>query len=110
MVKHITCASVAFLLLAAPAASAQVRTPPDAARGAAVQQRAPHFPQRIRAGVRAGQLTREEVGRIRQHLRQFRAEARRMRQDGTMTPAERTRLRHEMRQVSRQIFRLRHNK
>ena len=110
MVKHITCASVALLLLAAPAASAQTRTPSDPARRQAVQQRAPHFAQRIRAGVRAGQLTREEVGRIRQQLRNLHAQARQMRQDGSMTPAERTRLRHERRQMSRQIFRLRHGK
>ncbi len=109
MVKHITCTSIALLLLAAPV-SAQTRTRPDPARRAAVQQRAPYFPQRIRAGVRAGQLTREEVGRIRHQLRTLHAQARQMRQDGTMTPAERTRLRHEMRQISRQIFRLRHNK
>ena len=107
MMQHLTFTSATLLVaLAAPAAAQVPAAPRPHAQAAA--PRAPHFQERIRDGVRTGQLTRAETRQIRRHLRAFRAAAVRFRQDG-LTPAERMRLRLGLRRINREIYRLRHN-
>jgi hypothetical protein len=104
MLKHITAAAVIGLMLAGPVA-AQTRQTPEAR---VTRQRA-LMATRIRQGVRAGQLTRDEVAMIRQRLQAFRAEAQRLRANGTLTREDRQALRQQWRQISRLVYRSRHN-
>ncbi len=63
---------------------------------------------RIRQGVRAGDLTRGETGRLRSRLAALRTIAASWR-GGGLNARERQLLGHLRRDLSRQIFRLRHN-
>ena len=59
--------------------------------------------QRIRRGVRSGQLTRDEARQIRERERQIRAERRGYRADGTITREERREIRRDERTQDRYI-------
>lgn len=61
--------------------------------------------QRIRSGVRSGQLTRDEARALRQRRRQIRQERRSYRNDGTVTRDEQRDLRKDRRELSRSIRR-----
>jgi len=65
--------------------------------------------QRIRRGVRSGQITRDEARALRERQRQIRAERRGYRADGTLTREERREIRRDERQHDRQIRRARRN-
>lgn len=65
--------------------------------------------QRIRRGVRTGQLTREEARSLRERRRQIRRERRTYRSDGTLTRDERRDLRRDRHELSRNIRRERHD-
>ncbi|HEX8719007.1 MAG TPA: hypothetical protein VF736_00065 [Pyrinomonadaceae bacterium] len=60
---------------------------------------------RIRRGVRSGQLTRDEAQELRQRRRQIREERRTYRSDGTLTRDERRDLRRDRRELGRDIRR-----
>src|SRR5918997_5306878 len=59
--------------------------------------------QRIRRGIRSGQLTREEARQIRERQRQIRAERRTYRSDGVITREERREIRRDEREQDRYI-------
>ena len=66
--------------------------------------------ERIRQGVRSGELTRGETrhlraGQLRVHRMEYRAHA-----DGRMTPRERMRIHRMQDRQSRAIYRLKHNR
>ncbi|HEX7176251.1 MAG TPA: hypothetical protein VF240_13395 [Pyrinomonadaceae bacterium] len=65
--------------------------------------------QRIRRGVRSGEITRDEARVLRERQRQNRTERRGYRSDGTITREERRDIRRDERQHDRQIRRARHN-
>jgi hypothetical protein len=65
--------------------------------------------ERVRRGVRSGQITRDEARILRQRQRQNRAERRIYRSDGTLTREERREIRRDERQHDRQIRRARRN-
>ena len=65
--------------------------------------------QRIRRGVRSGEITRDEARVLRERQRQNRTERRGYRSDGTVTRAERREIRRDERQHDRQIRRARRN-
>lgn len=65
--------------------------------------------QRIRRGVRSGQITRDEARALRERQRQNRAERRGYRSDGTLTREERREIRRDERQHDRLIRRARRN-
>ena len=102
MLKHITATSLLALMLAVPAAGQTTPKSDQPNRPKTLMQ------HRIRAGVRAGQISKEELAAIRQHLQSFRQNMRTMRSDGSVTPAERRSLKQEWRKISRQVFRARH--
>lgn len=67
--------------------------------------------QRIRAGIRSGELTRAEVARLQAEQARIRAaEARMRRSDGVFTTRERARLQRELNQSSRHIYRQNHDR
>ena len=61
--------------------------------------------QRIRSGVRTGQLARDEARALRESRRQIRQERRTYRSDGTLTRDERRDLRSDRRELNRNIRR-----
>ena len=65
--------------------------------------------QRVRGGVRSGQITRDEARVLRERGRQNRTERRGYRSDGTITRAERREIRSDERRHDRQIRRARRN-
>src|SRR4028118_654152 len=59
--------------------------------------------QRVRNGVRSGQITRDEARQIRERERQIRAERRVYRSDGVITREERREIRRDEREQDRYI-------
>lgn len=105
MMKHITVAAAVVTLLAATVASAQTVVSPQAPAG----QPGQNLGQRVRDGIKSGQLTRTEVQAIRGRLTALRAHARELRGSGTLSPAERRELRGQWRRLNRMVFGLKHN-
>ncbi len=67
--------------------------------------------QRIRQGVRSGELTRLEAARLEREQARIRfAEARARRSGGEFTPRERARIQHELNQSNRHIYRQKHDR
>jgi len=74
-----------------------------------LNQREHHQAQRIRQGVKSGELTRPETRRlVRGEARLHRNEAR-ARSDGVVTRRERARLQHEANVESNRIYRQKHD-
>ena len=65
--------------------------------------------ERIQQGVRSGELTRRETGRLVEEQRDVRQLERAYKSDGTLTGAERRDLQHEQNQASRDIYRQKHD-
>jgi hypothetical protein len=72
-----------------------------------VRQKRQH--QRIKQGVRSGELTRAEAVNLRNGQKEIREDKREARADGVVTPAEKKEIRQDQRQESRKIFRKKHN-
>jgi hypothetical protein len=64
---------------------------------------------RIHQGIRSGELTRREAGRLRAEQFRIRAYEARAKSDGRLTRGERYRLDHMMDQASRDIYRQKHD-
>ena len=65
--------------------------------------------ERIQQGVKSGELTRRETGRLTEQQRDVRQLERAYESDGTLTGAERRDLQHEQNQASRDIYRQKHD-
>jgi hypothetical protein len=65
--------------------------------------------QRIKEGVRSGQLTRQEARGLAKEQRQIRAKEREMKSDGVLTPQERQELHQDLNESSQQIFQEKHD-
>jgi hypothetical protein len=66
--------------------------------------------QRIRQGVRSGELTRVEAARLQRREAQIRLnEARARRSGGEFTPRERARIQRQLNRSSRAIYRQKHD-
>lgn len=94
--KFILAALVAFFSTATISANAQTTTK---------QER-----QRIKQGVKSGELTKAEAKNLRQDQKEIRQEKKAAKADGTVTKAERKEIRKDKRKASREIFRKKHNK
>jgi hypothetical protein len=91
MKKFLLLSVMALLLGGASEASAQWRRDDNRDR------------ERIRRGVRSGQITRDEARQIRERERQIRAERRTYRSDGVLTREERREIRRDEREQDRYI-------
>ena len=96
MKKFLLLSAIALLLGASTEAFAQGRN-----RGGRTNDRQDR--QRVRRGVRSGQITREEARAIRAREQQIRAERRGYRSDGTITREERREIRRDEREQDRYI-------
>jgi hypothetical protein len=68
-----------------------------------------HQKQRIKEGVRSGQLTREEAKGLRNQQREIRTKEREMKSDGVLTPQERKDLHQDLNESSKHIFEEKHD-
>ena len=96
MKKFLLLGVVALLLAGSTETFAQGRN-----RGRRMNDRQDR--QRIRRGIRSGQITRDEARQIRERERQIRAERRSYRSDGTLTREERREIRRDEREQDRYI-------
>lgn len=78
-------------------------------RDPGVNQRQQHQHQRIKQGVRSGELTRRETRKLAEEQRDIRQLERAYKSDGELTRAERADLHHEQNQASRDIHRQKHD-
>jgi len=78
-------------------------------RDPGVNQRQHNQRERIQQGVKSGELTRRETGRLAEEQRDIRQLERGYKSDGTLTDAERRDLQHEQDQASRDIYRQKHD-
>jgi hypothetical protein len=78
-------------------------------RDPGVNARQHHQRDRIQQGVRSGELTRRETGRLVHEQRDIRQLERDYKADGTLTGAERRDLHQEQNQASRHIYAQKHD-
>ncbi len=95
-------AILAFLLLCAIGASAQTKTPRIDAREK-IQQ------ERIKEGVKSGELTPSETRRLEAQEGKIKADEMNAKADGKVTPGERRHLKKELNRENRRIRRAKHN-
>jgi hypothetical protein len=86
----------------ATAASAQTGTP-------GIDARQHNQAQRIRQGVRSGELTRREARHLRRGQHRIQRMENRAKADGVVTARERRRIHHAQNVQSRRIFNKKHN-
>lgn len=77
---------------------------------AQVRQSARNQHQRIKQGVKSGEITRSEGRTIAKKERDVRQEVRQAKADGVVTASEKKDIRKEQRQASRTIYRKKHNR
>ena len=65
--------------------------------------------QRIKQGVKSGELTKEETRSLKAEQRAIRAEERQMKSDGSLTREERKELHRDLNESSRNIFQEKHD-
>jgi hypothetical protein len=75
-----------------------------------INRRQYHEQQRIRQGIRSGELTRVEAARLEAEQSRIRLDEARARQDGRVTCRERTRINRELNRASRNIYRQTHDR
>ena len=74
-----------------------------------IRQREQNQERRIDQGVRSGELTPSEAGKLERQQAKIRQDEARMKSDGKLTPAERRKLTREQTRASRKIYRKKHN-
>lgn len=102
--KLIAASSVTALLIALSAPAAQAGQ-----YGAGINERQHHQQHRIAQGVRNGELTAREAGRLEREQARIHAEERRYRADGVLSAAERRDLHQDMNRASRHIYEQKHD-
>lgn len=103
MFKKIAIAAAALISVSgALASTASAGTP-------VLDQRQQNQAQRIRQGVRSGELTRPETRRLVHGQRELRRDERAAKADGVVTAEERAGLQREANQQSRRIHRQKHD-
>jgi uncharacterized protein HemX len=94
-----------FLIIAAFALALGVSS-----AGAQIRHRAQNQHQRIRQGVKSGELTKQEAKNLREDHRDLHQDVKLAKSDGKITPGERNIIRKEENKDSREIYRKKHNR
>lgn len=76
---------------------------------AQIHQTAKHQHQRIRQGVKSGELTKSEAANLHNDQKDIRMETKGAKADGVVTRDEKAAIKKDQRQESREIFRKKHN-
>ncbi len=74
-----------------------------------IGQREANQEARIDQGIKSGQLTPKEAGRLEAQQTRIQQREERMKSDGRLTAGERKRLTRQQNRASRNIYRLKHN-
>jgi hypothetical protein len=93
----------AILSFALPSASAQDKTP-------VINKRQVRQKERIKEGVKSGQLTKGEAKYLKQEQKEIRASKRAAKADGRVSNGERKMIKAEQNKASSDIYNLKHNK
>ena len=83
---------------------------PSGSRTPGISQRQRNQQQRIRQGVRSGQLTRGETRRLEAQQGRIQADKMVAKSDGQVTRQERRQIHREQNRASKNVYRLKHNK
>ena len=94
--------AIVVLMTAGVFAHAQTATPK-------VTKRQIHQQQRIKEGVKSGELTKPEARRLEAREAKIQHDKRVAKSDGVVTPAERAKLAHEQNKASRRIYKQKHD-
>ncbi len=65
--------------------------------------------QRIKQGIKSGELTRAEATNLRNDEKDLRQDVKEARKDGDVSRKERSEIRHDKKHLNRGIFRKKHN-
>jgi len=65
--------------------------------------------ERIKEGVKSGELTKGEARKLHSEEKSIKAEKQMAKADGKVTPAERAKLRKDQNKASKDIYKLKHN-
>ncbi len=98
MTLKLLSAAIVALALSINTADAQT------VKGKAQNQR-----QRIKQGVKTGELTKAETRNVVSDQREIRQDVKAAKSDGTVTKEERKDIKQDQRQASRKIYRKKHN-
>jgi predicted transglutaminase-like cysteine proteinase len=74
-----------------------------------IQKREAIQQKRIDQGVKSGQLTPKETGKLERQQTKIKQDEERMKADGKLTPQERRKLKREQNRANRNIYRKKHN-
>jgi hypothetical protein len=74
-----------------------------------VTKRQHHQQQRIKEGVKSGELTKGEAARVEAQQGKIAVDKAKAKSDGVVTPAERAKLKREQDRASKNIYRKKHN-
>jgi hypothetical protein len=74
-----------------------------------IQKREANQQKRIDQGVKSGELTPKEAGRLERKQAKIKQDEERMKADGKLTPQERRKLKKEQDRASKDIYRKKHN-
>lgn len=99
--KHLVITLTA-LLLTATFCDAQTATP-------RVTKRQIHQQQRIKEGVKSGELTKAEAAKLEAREAKIQHDKKMAKSDGVVTPQERAKLHREENRTSRAIYRQKHD-
>ncbi len=100
--KTVLSIGSAALLMATAAYAAPTADP-------GIQKREQNQEKRIDQGVKSGQLTPREAGKLERQQARIRQNESRMKSDGKLTRKERRKLTKEQNRASRNIYRKKHN-
>ena len=109
ILKFAFIAGLSFLV-AAEVAYGQSQSPSYGTNDPGIQQRMQNQEQRIDQGVRSGQLTPKEAGKLEAEQAKIRQTEQRMKADGNLTPKERRKLDNMQDRASDHIYRQKHDR
>ncbi len=74
-----------------------------------VTKRQAHQQQRIKQGVKSGELTKGETARLEAQQGKIAVDKAKAKSDGVVTPGERAKLKREQNRANKNIYRKKHN-
>ena len=104
MKSAITLTLVGLAIVSSQAFAEPVRHPHRT-----VNERQSHQDQRIKQGVKSGQLTKEEVQQLKTERKSIRQEEKAYRSDGRLNKEERKDLQQDLNQMSKDIYKEKHD-
>jgi hypothetical protein len=75
-----------------------------------VDKREANQQERIKEGVKSGELTGKETMKLEKQQRKIRRDEMKAKSDGVVTPGERAKLHREQKRASKNIYKKKHNK